>query len=247
MRNALKGSPARFGVSLGVTALAVSGMVYLGQGIPSASAADATVNLRSAKYFAVLAGSTITNTGPSVVNGDLGLSPGSAVSGFDQPGGPGIVNGQRHVADGVALRAKQALTSAYNNAAGRSPKETLPREIGSGTPLTSGVYATDTEMHLAGSLILDGEGNPDSVFIFQAGSTLITGSNAAVELIGEAQPCNVFWQVSSSATLGTNTDFVGTIMAAESATLNTGADLEGRVLASESAVTLDTNTISRPF
>ncbi|MBA2445113.1 MAG: DUF3494 domain-containing protein [Nocardioidaceae bacterium] len=213
-------------------------------GAPSASASSHTVGLGTAGSYAVLAGSTITNTGPSVLNGDLGLSPGTSVVGFDEPGGPGIVNGDQNIANGAALNAKGALDTAYTDAAGRSGTS-VPSEVGAGKTFTAGVYNAPV-MQLTGEVTLDAEGNPNAVFIFQAGSTLTTATDSSVTLIGGAQACNVFWQVSSSATLGTRTRFQGTILASESATLTTGATVVGRVLAKTSAVTFDTNTITVP-
>jgi hypothetical protein len=195
----------------------------------------------TAGNFAVLAGSAVTNTGPSVISGSLGLSPGSAVSGFP----PGIViAGTTEVADGVALQAKNDLVTAYNDAAGRSSTATVSGDL-AGRTLTSGVYTASSSLGLSGQLTLDGQGNPDAVFIFQAGSSLIVGSGADVILIGGAQACNVYWQVGSSATIGTSAAFVGNILALTSVTMTTGATLQGSALARNGAVTLDTNTITR--
>jgi len=203
--------------------------------------AQATVGLGTADTFAVLAGSTVTNTGPSVISGDVGLDPGSAVTGFP----PGIVNaGTFHVTDAVALQAQNNLTTAYNDAAGRSSTATISSDL-AGRTLTSGVYTSAGSLGLSGNLTLDAQGNPSAVFIFQAGTTLTTGSGALVTLIGGAQACNVFWQVGSSATIGTGSQFVGVIMALDSISLTTGATLNGSALARNGAVTLDTNTITR--
>jgi hypothetical protein len=207
----------------------------------SAQSSQAPVGLGTAGSFAVLAGSTVTNTGPSVISGDVGVSPGSAITGFP----PGIVvNGVFHAADAVAAQAQADLTTAYNDAAGRSPVTAVGPELG-GQTLPPGVYGGGT-LELTGTLTLDAEGDPEAVFIFQAASTLITASSSAVDLINGADPCNVFWQVGSSATLGTDTDFVGTVMALTSITAETRATVEGRLLARNGAVTLDTNTITRP-
>ena len=203
--------------------------------------AQATVGLGTADTFAVLAGSTVTNTGPSVISGDVGLDPGSAVTGFP----PGIVNaGTFHVTDAVALQAQNDLTTAYNDAAGRSSTATISSDL-AGRTLPSGVYTSASSLGLSGNLTLDAQGNPNAVFIFQAGTTLTTGSGALVTLIGGAQACNVFWQVGSSATIGTGSQFVGVIMALDSISLTTGATLNGSALARNGAVTLDTNTITR--
>jgi hypothetical protein len=201
------------------------------------------VGLGTAESFAVLAGSTVTNTGPSVVSGELGVTPGTAVTGFP----PGVVvNGVIHQADGVAGTAQADTTTAYNDAAGRPADVENVIELGSPTARKGGVYSSPTSMQLTGTMTLDGENDPSSVFIFQMGSTLTTASTATVELVNGASACNVFWQVGSSATLGTGTTFVGNVLALNSITLTTGASVEGRLLARNGAVTLDTNTITAP-
>jgi Ice-binding-like len=198
------------------------------------------VPLGAAEPFAVLAGSTVTNTGPSVVNGDLGLSPGTSVTGFP----PGTVNGSQHVTDAVAAQAQADLTTAYNNAAAQAPTGTVSADLG-GQRLAPGVYRSASSLGLTGALTLDAQGNANAVFIFQAGSTLTTASASSVNLVNGAQACNVFWQVGSSATLGTASSFRGSILALMSITATTGATVDGRVLARNAAVTLDTNTITR--
>jgi len=211
-------------------------------GMTPAWAAQPPVGLGTATPFAVLAGTTVTNTGPSVISGDLGVSPGSAVTGFP----PGVViNGTQHSADAVALQAQTDLTTAYNDAAGRTPVTVVSTDLG-GQTLAPGVYQAASSMGLTGTVTLDGQGDPNAVFIFQMGSTLTTASNSTVSLINGAQACNVFWQVGSSATLGTATTFVGSILALTSATVLTGTTVAGRVLARNGAVTLDTNTITTP-
>jgi len=196
----------------------------------------------TAAPFAVLAGQTVTNTGPSVISGSIGLSPGTAITGFP----PGTeTNGTQYAADGVALQAQNDLTTAYNQAAGATPVTVESADLG-GQNLAPGVYKGTSALSLTGTVTLNGENNPNSVFIFQAGSTLITASSSTVQLINGATWCNVFWQVGSSATLGTATTFVGTIMALTSASLTTGATVMGRVLARNGSVTLDTNTITQP-
>lgn len=204
-------------------------------------AAEAPVGLGTAESFAILAGSTVTNTGPSVVSGDLGVSPGSAVTGFP----PGtVVNGIIHGPDAVATGAQADVNIAYNDAAGRSVSATVSADLG-GQTLVSGVYRGST-LALTGTLTLDAQGDPNAVFIFQAGSTLITAPGSRVALVNGASACNVFWQVGSSATLDTNSVFVGTILALTSVTANTGALVTGRLLARNGAVTLDTNQVTRP-
>ncbi len=143
----------------------------------------------------------------------------------------------------MALRAQSDLTLAYNDAASRTPAASAPADL-SGEILAPGVYKNATSLGLTGTVTLNAEGNPDAVFIFQAGSTLITGSGSHVALTGGAQACNVFWQVGSSATLGTNSTFVGNILALQSISVTTGASIDGRALARNGAVTLDDNTIT---
>jgi hypothetical protein len=197
-------------------------------------------SLGTASSFSVLAGSSVTNTGPTVVTGNVGVSPGSSVTGFP----PGvIVGGSIHVNDAVAVQAQNDLTVAYNNAASQPCDVTLSGQDLGGLTLTPGTYCFSSSAQLTGTLILDAQGNPDAVFIFQIGSTLSTASGSSVILINGANACNVFFQVGSAATLGTGSDFRGNILALTSVTLTTGADVNGRVLARNGAVTTDTNTI----
>ena len=223
---------------LSAVAIAVSmGMVSLALGVRPASAAEPPVNLGTTASFAVLAGSTVTNTGPTVINGNVGLYPGTSITGFP----PGTVNGTVHKTDAVAQQAKSDLVVAYNDAASRGPGAAA-NELG-GQTLVAGVYTGPT-LSLTGTVTLDANGDPNAVFIFQSGSTLITASGSRVSFINGAQPCNVFWQVGSSATLGTNSVFVGTILALTSITAKTGATVNGRLLARNGAVTLDNNRIT---
>ena len=204
----------------------------------SAVAAPATVGLGTAASFSVLGGSTVTNTGPTTMFGDLGLSPGSSVTGAPH------VLGQTHVDDAVAIGAKNSLTTAYNDAASRPTNGSAGTDL-AGQTFSPGVRTASSSLLLSsGSVTLDAQGDPNAVFIFQIGSTLITGSNTTVLLINGAQACNVFWQVGSSATLGTGTRFVGTVMASATITANTAATIHGRLLAQTGAVNLDTNTIT---
>src|SRR6476646_3741212 len=211
---------------------------------PNAHAAIVpTVPLGTAASYSVLAGSTVTNTGPSVLNRSLGLSPGldAAITGFP----PGLINGQRN-AGAAAAGPKADLTNAYNNAAGRPIDFTETVDLG-GKVLQAGVYVSDLgPLALTGPVTLDGAGNANSVFIFKASSTLITGSSSTVTLINGAQECNVFWQVGSSATLGTDSVFRGTIMALSSITVNTNVTVHGRALARNAAVTLDDDVFVSP-
>ncbi|MEO6350724.1 MAG: ice-binding family protein [Candidatus Limnocylindrales bacterium] len=204
-------------------------------------AASSAIGLGTAGAFAVLGGSTVTNTGPSIINGDLGVSPGTAVTGFP----PGIVNGTIHAADATAAQAQADLTVAYNNAAGQACNTNLTGQELGGLTLTAGVYCFDSSAGLTGALTLNGQGQAGARFIFQVGSALTTASSSSVNLINGARPCNVFWQIGSSATLGTATSIVGNIMALTSITVTTGATLKGRALAQNGAVTLDTNVITK--
>lgn len=189
--------------------------------------------------FSVLAGSTVTNTGATVVTGDVGVSPGTAITGFP----PGLASGTIHHADAAASQAQATLTAGYNDAAGRSGATTEAGDL-TGKTLTAGVYKSTSSLAVTGDLTLDAQGNSSAVFIFQIGSTLTTGSGSHILLTNGASACNVFWQVGSSATLGTNSVFKGNILALTSITLTTGASLEGRALAEHGAVTLDSNTIT---
>jgi hypothetical protein len=204
----------------------------------NALAANASIGLGTAASFSVLAGSTVTNTGPTTMFGDLGLYAGSSVTGAPH------VLGQTHIDDPVAIGAKSDLTTAYNDAASRPSNGSAGTELAGQTFLPGVRTASSSLLLSSGSVTLDAQGDPNAVFIFQIGSTLTTGSNTAVSLINGAQACNVFWQVGSSATLGTGTRFVGTIMAAESISATTAATIHGRLLAQTAAVTMDTNTIT---
>ena len=208
-------------------------------------AAEATVNLGSTANFAILAGSTVTNTGSTVISGsaggNVGLSPGTAVTGFP----PGTISdGTIHASDATAILAMTDLGTAYDDAAGRSVTTNLSGQDLGGMTLTSGVYKFDTAAQLTGELMLDAEGDPDAAFIFQIGSTLTTANASSIVLINEAQYCRVFWQVGSSATLGTDSSFIGHIFAMTSITATTGAEIQGQLLARTGAVTLDSNIIT---
>jgi ice-binding like protein len=234
-------SAARSGLPAVLTVLLTTLFLAVGMSPQPASAAIAPVPLGGAGNFGVLAGTTVTNTGPTVVAADLGVSPGSAVTGFP----PGTVVGTIHSADTTAAAAQVDLTTAYNDAAGRTPSATLQSALG-GTTVTPGVYDSVTgSFSITGILTLDGEGDPNAVFIFQTASTLVTASGSSVNLINGATAANVFWQVGSSATLGTGSTLEGTILALTSITVTTGANVTGRALARNGAVTLDTSIISR--
>jgi uncharacterized protein YjdB len=202
----------------------------------------ALVDLGSAGAFAVLAGSTVNNTGATSVIGDVGVSPGTAMGLL-----PAQVSGTIHVADPVADQAKLDLTAAFNDAAGRSANVvTKSGDIG-GQILIPGLYRSTSTLDISvGDLTLDGQGDANAVWIFQIGSTLTTASNRKIILTHNAKAQNVFWQVGTSATLGMGTVFKGNILAQASITLNTNATLDGRALAQDAAVTLDTNTVIKP-
>lgn len=203
------------------------------------AAAEPTVNLGSASSFAVLAGSTITNTGTTTIIGDIGLSPGNAYTGKASV----THTGTEQITTAAATAAQVALGTAITDAAGRLTASTIPSELG-GQTLTPGVYTSaDGTFQITGTLKLDIQGDPNSVFIFQTASTLTTLSGSSVELINGTEACQIFWQVGSAATLGTNSTFIGNILAEDAITATTGAKVKGKLLAHTGAVTLDTNTI----
>lgn len=205
---------------------------------PMAAFAATQPRLGTAANFAVLAGSTTTNTGPTVISGGLGLFPGTAVTGY--PPGHATVT---HKTDAVARGAKDALVTAYNDLASWRPTRSLTGKDLGGLTLTPGVYTFSSSAQLTGTLTLSGNG----IFIFRTGSSLTTGSNSRVVVTNGANGCGVYWKVGSSATLGSGTQFKGTIVALTSITMVTGATiLPGRALARNGAVTLDSNRISMP-
>ena len=204
-------------------------------------AAGNQVPLNTAIGFAVLAGSGITNTGATTITGDVGTFPTTTETGF----GSVTLIGTNHIGDAVTQAAKTDLTAAYTNAAGQGLDFPIVADLGTMSPLMPGVYNSSSSIGLTGTVLLDGGGDPDAVFIFQAGSTLTTASGSKVVLINGAQPCNIFWQVGSSVTLGTGSTFVGTIMALTSITDDGGSTIDGRLLARNGAVTLNNTTIAR--
>lgn len=229
------------GVRATLSALAVSAVLSVALAPSAAMAAttiDGPIDLGTATPFSVLAASTVTNTGLSVINGNVGLSPGTSITGFP----PGVVNGTVHATNTVAAQARADLTTAYNVAAGLTPIQSGLGDL-TGASLTPGVYSGG-ELSVTGELTL--AGTAESVWIFQAASTLTIGSGAIVTVTGEASVCNVFWQVGSSATIRTGAQFVGTVMADISVTAETAATIRGRLLARTGAVTLDTNTLTAP-
>ncbi|MEV0750893.1 ice-binding family protein [Streptosporangium sp. NPDC050280] len=202
--------------------------------------AMAPVQLGTATNFAILAGKTVTNTGSGVVTGELGVSPGSVATGFP----PGVMAGAVYTADPVAAQAQIDLTTAYKNVAGRRGTASLPAQLG-GTTVKPGVYnSVSGAFQLAGELTLDGQGNPNALFVLRAPG-LITAPASTVSLVNGAQACNVFWQVDGSATLGAGSGFVGNILALTSITTADGTTVNGRLLAREGSVSLEDTTVTR--
>jgi Ice-binding-like len=225
--------------SLGL--VASIGFVTLLYGAASPASAQTAPSLGSAQSFAVLGASTVTNTGSSVITGDLGVSPGTAITGFP----PGLVmSGTIHAADAAASAAQNSVTTAYTSLASQTCTQDLTGQDLGGKTLTAGVYCFSAAAQLTGVLTLNAQGNANAVFIFKIGSTLTTASASSVVMSNGALTCNVFWQVGSSATLGTTTSFAGNILALASITVTTGARVTGRALARTGAVTLDTNAVN---
>jgi hypothetical protein len=209
--------------------------------IPLQTTIQTSVSLAVSSNLAILAGSAISNTGATIITGDMGLSPGTSTGGFP----PGILNGTLHINDAIANQAKLDLTAAYNDAAGRTATDivTLSGNIG-GLTLTPGLYkSTSTLAISSGDLTFDAKGNPNAVFIIQIASSLTTTSGRQVILSGGALASHIFWQVGSSATFGTTSVFKGTVLAMQSITFNTGASLDGKALARTGAVIMAGNTI----
>ena len=227
-------------VRFGVASVAALALLVALPG--TAQAATPAPPLGTADSFAVLGGAVVTNTGPTTLSGDLGSYPTTTITGT---GSIVFASGVNHAGDAVTQGAQTDLITAYNAAAGAGPTSPITADL-AGTTLIPGVYTASSSMGLSGEVTLDAGGDPSAVFIFQAGSTLTTSPGSLVTLTGKAQACNVFWQVGSSATLDTNSIFRGTVLAMTSITANTGATIEGRLLARNGAVTLDTNTITRP-
>jgi hypothetical protein len=223
---------------LGAAAIFVLALAVVWQ---SPAFAAAPINLGTAAPYSVLAGSTVTNTGPSILPGNLGVSPGSAITGFP----PGLALAATNAANALAVQAQLDVVTAYNEADARPMTTGVSGDL-AGLTLTEGVYTSSSTLGLNGAVTLNGQGNFNSIFVFQVASALDTGSASSVVLTNGAQACNVYWQVGSSATLGTASSFKGTILALTSITLTTGATVEGRALARNGAVTLDSNVFTAP-
>jgi hypothetical protein len=204
--------------------------------------AQTAPGLGSAASFAVLGGQTVTNTGPTTIFGDLGVSPGTAITGFP-PGSQ--TAGATHAADAVALQAQSDVTIAYDALAAQACTGDVTGQDLGGQTLTQGVYCSTSATQLTGALTLDAQGNAAAVFIFKMASTLTTASASSVSVINGGTGCNVFWQVGSSATIGTTTQFAGNILALTSIALQTGATIvPGRALARNGEVTMDNNNVT---
>lgn len=209
--------------------------------IPEQTTVQTTISLAGASNFTILAGSEVTNTGATVITGDIGLSPGTSIGGFP----PGILNGTQHINDAMANQAKLDIIDAYNDAASRTSSDavTLSGNIG-GLTLTPGLYFSTSSLAISsGDLTFDAQGDASAIFIIQIASTFTTTSGRQVILSGGALASNIFWNVGSSATFGTTSVMKGTVLATESITFNTGATLDGRALTRIGGVTLEGNTI----
>ncbi|GLZ38887.1 ice-binding family protein [Actinokineospora sp. NBRC 105648] len=225
---------------LTLVALCAAALVPAVVHAPSARAQTAAVSLASAANFAVLAATTVTNTGATTVTGDLGVSPGTAITGVS----PGQVAGTIHAGDGVAAQAHTDLAAAYGDAAARPVTATISAELG-GTTRTPGVYdSAPGTFGITGTLTLDAQGDPNAVFLFKAESTLVTAAGSGVALVGGARASSVFWLVGSSATLGADSQLRGTVLASTSITVSAGVTVLGRLLARDAAITLDTAAIT---
>lgn len=231
-RKTIGASALSCAVLLGVLSVSVA---------PSAFAAEPAVGLGAAGAYSVLGGQTVTNTGATVLANDLGVSPGTSITGFP----PGVALGTTHATDANAALAQNDLTTAYDDAAGRLPTQVVSGDL-VGQTLVGGVYKSNSSLDLTGTVTLDGANDPSSVWVFQVGSALTTGSASNVRLINGASACNIYWQVGSSATLGTDSMFRGSILALSSITLTTNTTVEGRALARNGAVTLDNSVVMDP-
>jgi hypothetical protein len=217
-------------------------IVRLGsQSCPAYNANRLYVGLRTSDTFAVLGASTVTSAGLTVLYGDLGLSPGTSITGFP----PGIVNGNIDAGTPVAAQAQMDMARAYNHIVALKNPTLLPADIG-GTTIVPGLYDAPVSLGITGTVTLDGKNHANSYFVFQIPSTLTTSVNSNVTLTNKASACNIFWQVGSSATLDTASVFNGTILAAASISVGTGSSVTGRLMAGSGAVTLLDDAVSTP-
>ena len=232
---------SRRNLAIALAMVAVASFLALTLARASGAAAVA-VPLGSADSFAILAGAGITNTGPTTVSGDIGTFPTTSETGFASV----TQSGTNHAGDSVTQDAKNALVTAYNNAANQGPTSPIVGLTLGGKTLVRGVYNSGSTIDLTGTVTLDGQGDPDSVFVLQAGSALTTATSSSVALINGARSCNVFWAIGSDATIGVGSNFVGTLLVQNAIVVKTGAVITGRLLASVASVTLDSNTITKP-
>jgi hypothetical protein len=216
-------------------------LIVFGLLATSWSAAASVVPLGVADSFAVLGASTVTNTGATIVTGDLGVSPGTSVTGF----GPGVVNGSIHMNDAMAMQAHADASTAYAQLAGETLTTDLSGQNLGSMILTPGVYHFNTAAQLTGTLILDTQGDPNATFHFQIGTTLTTDPGSMITFLNGSST-NIFWQVGTSATIGVDSVLYGNVLADQSITVNSGATVIGRLIAINAAVTLDTDIINIP-
>lgn len=240
MRTTLSRRPTRRLTALRGSLAVGLAAVLVSVGAGTANAAGTAIPLGDAYTFAVLAGQGVTATGTNVLNGDLGTWPNPSIT------GPGTitVNGTNHGDGPVSAQAQIDLTSAYVNAAGQGPTQPIAAGL-DGLTLTPDVYNHASQLLLSGGeLILDAQGDPNAVWVFQSDGDIVVEANSQVTLINGAQACNVYWQATSSASFNTDVNFVGTVMALTSITAATGGDFTGRLLARNGSVTLDSNTVT---
>jgi Ice-binding-like len=227
-----------------ITMYAPGGALYAPVPAPGSSSANScplNLNLNSANNFAVLASSTVTNTGPTTLNGDLGLYPGTSITGLASI----TLNGGLHQTDAVAQNAQTLVSNTFSTVSALSCSADLSGQDLGGKTLIPGVYCFSSSAQLTGNLTLNAQGNPNATFVFKIGSSLTVASGSSMSQVNGGSTCNVLWNVGSSATLGVGSSTIGTINAVSSVTLNTAASLSGRALAQTGAVTLDTNSITR--
>jgi hypothetical protein len=224
-----------------LTATCTAALIIFGLLVTSWSVAASVVPLGVADSFAVLGASTVTNTGATIVTGDLGVSPGTSVTGF----GPGVVNGSIHMNDAMAMQAHADASTAYAQLAGETLTTDLSGQNLGSMILTPGVYHFNTAAQLTGTLILDTQGDPNATFHFQIGTTLTTDPGSMITFLNGSST-NIFWQVGTSATIGVDSVLYGNVLADQSITVNSGATVIGRLIAINAAVTLDTDIINIP-